>query len=222
VVDEAESLPDPQAIERARQGDHEAFRVLVERYQGRAYRLAVRVLRDEERARDAVQEAFLKVYAGLGRFEGRSSFYTWLYRVVMNLCLDMERRERSGRRVDLPDAEALERAARDAGTLGSLGWAGREPGPATAVERLELRRAVGVAIDALPDGPRETLVLREVHGLSYAEIAQVLGIPKGTVMSRLHYARKRVQEALRANGLVDDDEFRAEGEPRSGGRRPQE
>ncbi len=206
-----DGLPDEQAIERARGGDHEAFRVLVERYQGRAYRLAARVLRDEEQARDAVQEAFLKVYSSLDRFEGRSSFYTWLYRLVMNLCLDMRRRERPGRHVDLPDPAAFERAASEASDLANPGWRAHEEGPAHAMERSQVRKAVGAAIDALPDGARETLVLREVQGLSYAEIAEVLEIPKGTVMSRLHYARRRVQEALREAGIVGPEAIRAGG-----------
>ncbi len=185
--------------------------MLVERYQGRAYRLALRVLRDEEQARDATQEAFLKVYTGLGRFEGRSSFYTWLYRLVMNLCLDMRRRERPGRQVDLPDPGAFERAASEAGVLSDAGWRSHQEDPADALERGQVRQVVAAAIDALPDGARETLVLREVQGLSYAEISQVLDIPKGTVMSRLHYARRRVQETLRKAGITSPDAVRAGG-----------
>ena len=95
----AEAPADADVVQRARAGDHAAFRVLVERYQGRAYRLALRVLRDEDQAQDAVQDAFLKVYGSLDRFEGRSGFYTWLYRIVMNLCIDRKRRDRSDREV---------------------------------------------------------------------------------------------------------------------------
>lgn len=194
---------DAEAVARAREGDHEAFRVLVERYQGRAFRLAARVLRDEERARDVVQEAFLKVYGALRRFEGRSSFYTWLYRVVMNLCLDLRRREAreaKGREVEWSDET-------------SPGWEDAEvdpPGaphaeemPDVLLERAELRARMTAAIDALPEAARATLVLREVEGLSYEEIAQALEIPKGTVMSRLHYARRRVQAALAAAGVEE-------------------
>src|SRR5262245_64025589 len=86
-----------ELVDRARRGDHEAFRTLVERYQDRVYGLARRILRDPERARDAVQDGFLKAYAGLPRFEGRSGFYTWLYRLVFNQCIDMKRRDRSSR-----------------------------------------------------------------------------------------------------------------------------
>ena len=133
---------DAELIERAKHADHEAFRVLVERYQGRAYGLALRVLRNEEQARDAVQDAFIKVYGSLGRFEGRSGFYTWLYRLVMNVCLDMKRRDRSSRHVEWEEERA-------------------------------------------------------------AEIAQAVGVPKGTVMSRLFYARRRVRAALVEAGVVD-------------------
>ncbi len=197
---------DAEAIAKAQQGDHDAFRVLVERYQTRAYRLALRVLKDEERARDAVQDAFLKVYRSLGRFEGRSGFYTWLYRLVLNLCLDMKRRDRSDREV-----EWSEERLHPAGAAGAAGAAtGGTPaslesvdgGPAGALERAEIRKRVAAAIETLPDVQRETLLLREVEGLSYAEIAECLGISKGTVMSRLHYARKKVQKILLEEGLV--------------------
>jgi RNA polymerase sigma-70 factor (ECF subfamily) len=91
---------DADLVARARSGDTAAFRTLVERTQGRAFRLALRVLRDEEAARDVVQDALLKAYGSLDRFEGRSGFYTWLYRIVMNLCLDRKRRDRSDRHVE--------------------------------------------------------------------------------------------------------------------------
>ncbi len=175
--------------------------MLVERYQGRVYRLALRVLRDEERARDAVQDGFLKAYVSLDRFEGRSSFYTWLYRLVLNLCLDMRRRDRSDREVEWNEDHSAE-AARFADEAG-LGAAapGQPPGPGVALERSELRVRVAEAMETLPLEARETLMLREVDGLSYAEISEALGIPKGTVMSRLHYARKKVQQVLLEAGV---------------------
>jgi len=190
-------LPDVDAVARARRGDHEAFRVLVERYQGRVYRLALRILRDPEAARDAVQEGFLKAYGALDRFEGRSGFYTWLYRLVFNLCIDMKRRDRSGRHVEWDDAVASE----------------AEPGPMSAATDLgeperdaargELRDAVIRAVAELSEDARRTLLLREVDGLSYAEIARTLEIPKGTVMSRLHHARRRVRELLIEAGVLE-------------------
>jgi len=169
--------------------------VLVERYQGRAFGLALRVLRDEEQARDVVQDAFLKAYGALDRFEGRSSFYTWLHRIVMNLCLDRKRRERSARRVEW--SEEIEREVE------ADPEAPETPLPERALERAELRAELARAIAALPEDARRTLELREIDGLSYQEIAECLGVPKGTVMSRLHYARKRVRGALVAAGAVE-------------------
>jgi RNA polymerase sigma-70 factor (ECF subfamily) len=190
----ASNPDDADAVRRARAGDREAFRVLVERHQGRAYRLALRVLRDEEGARDVVQDAFLKAWGSLDRFEGRSGFYTWLYRIVMNLCLDRRRRRQTRREVEWSEAADAEGAA--------LAPALSDPGaaPDEALDRSQLRGLVARAIAELPDDARRTIELREIDGLSYQEIAQALGIPKGTVMSRLHYARRRLAAALRAAG----------------------
>jgi RNA polymerase sigma-70 factor (ECF subfamily) len=193
---------DAEVVERVRAGDREAFAWLVRRYQGRAWRLARRVVRDEEQALDVVQEAFLKAYRSLDRFEGRSGFYTWFYRMVMNLCIDAKRRDRSRRQVDLPEDRELEVAPGAAG-----GPAGADPGappePAAALERAELRAQLARAIAELPGDARRTLELREIDGLDYAEIARCLGIPKGTVMSRLYYARRRLRAALTRAGAVD-------------------
>jgi len=202
------SEPDPsdlEAVTRAAGGDHDAFRVLVERYQDRAYGLALRVMRDEEQAKDVVQEAFLKAYRSLDRFEGRSSFYTWFYRVVMNLCIDAKRRQPSGRMVEWDESHALEAPA---GTgLDAVDPARQQAsGPAGDLERAELRDTIGRAIEALPDDARQTLMLREVDGLSYSEIAKSLGVPKGTVMSRLHHARRRLRTLLAEQGVQDPSE----------------
>jgi RNA polymerase sigma-70 factor (ECF subfamily) len=186
-------------VEGAKAGDPAAFRVLVERHQARAYRLALRVLRDPEQARDAVQEAFLKVHTAIHRFEGRSAFGTWLHRLVLNQCLDMKRRDRSGRHVEWDEERSLELS--DAPDLAGGVDPEEDFGPAGALLRRELAEHVAAAIQTLPESARETLLLREVEGLSYAEISQTLGIPKGTVMSRLHYARKRVQQILTGAGL---------------------
>jgi RNA polymerase sigma-70 factor (ECF subfamily) len=173
----------------------------VERYQGRAYALALRILRDEEQARDAVQDAFIKVYGSIRRFEGRSSFYTWLYRLVYNQCLDHKRKDKSGRHVEWEEERLGEDRVLEETGAGAIG-SGRLPDPGVEFERAELRAVMARAIDQLPDDARETLLLREIEGLAYAEIAKTLGIPKGTVMSRLHYARKKLQEILQAEGVT--------------------
>jgi RNA polymerase sigma-70 factor (ECF subfamily) len=196
---------DLEAVTRAAGGDHEAFRVLVERYQGRAYGLALRVMGDDEQARDVVQDAFLKAYRSLDRFEGRSSFYTWFYRVVMNLCIDAKRRQPPGRMVEWDEGHALQ-APVGTGFDAVDPAHQQESGPAGNLERAELRETLQRAIEALPDDARQTLMLREVDGLSYSEIAKLLGIPKGTVMSRLHHARRRVRALLAEQGVDESGE----------------
>jgi RNA polymerase sigma-70 factor (ECF subfamily) len=193
---------DLEVIQRVRNGESEAFRLLVERYQGRAYRLALRVLRDEEAARDAVQDAFVKAYSALGRFEGRSSFFTWLYRLVMNQCLDAKRRDKSAREVAFEEGGGLElepeSSLNPVPEVDGVSFA-----PAATLMRKELLAHLARAIERLPPAARETLLLREVEGLSYAEIATALSIPKGTVMSRLHYARKQLQKLLVEAGVAE-------------------
>ena len=196
--------PETELVDRARRGDHAAFQVLVERYQDRVYALARRILRDPDQARDAVQEGFLKAYAGLPRFEGRSGFYTWLYRLVFNQCIDMKRRDRTSRHEEWDDEIA--RDAAPGANIDPLPLGTELADPASAYHRGQLREALAAAIESLPDDARRTLVLREVDGLSYEEIAKALRIPKGTVMSRLHYARRRVRDTLIANGAVEPGE----------------
>jgi RNA polymerase sigma-70 factor (ECF subfamily) len=191
-------LPDTEVVALAQAGDHEAFRILVEKYQGRAYRLAVRILKDEDLAKDAVQDGFLKAYGSLAKFEGRSGFYTWLYRLIFNLCIDMKRRDRSGRHVEWDET-----VARDIANVPGAAIPHTDAGPGRALERSQLRVALAEAIETLPEDARRTLVLREVDGLSYTEIAESLGVAKGTVMSRLHHARRRVREALVEKGVVE-------------------
>lgn len=208
---DGEEVSDEEAIRGVLAGNRDAFAVLVKRYQGRAFRLALRVLRNEESARDTVQDAFLKAYGALSRFQGRSSFYTWLYRLVMNQCVDAKRRDRSDRHVEWTDEGSGEIGA-DA--LLPPEVAGVRFEPAASVMRRELRERIAEAVGRLPEGPRETLLLREVEGLSYAEIAEIQRIPKGTVMSRLHYARKQLQSHLSEMGVAARAEARAGEKPR--------
>ena len=200
----SETSSDADVIEAVLAGEANAFRFLVERYQTRAHGLAMRVLRNEEAARDAVQDAFVKAYSNLGKFEGRSSFYTWFYRLVMNQCLDARRRDKGDRQVEYDEGGAVE-ANREASEMSVPEVAGVSFAPAATLMRKELRDVIGRAIEQLPDDPRETLILREVEGLSYQEIAEAQGIPKGTVMSRLHYARKQLQKLLVEAGVAAGD-----------------
>lgn len=192
----ARELTDGEAVERARRGDHEAFRVLVERHRGRVQALALRILRDRAAAEDATQDAFLKAYAALEGFESRSKFGTWMYRLAYNHCLDLKRRDRSSRQVEWDDAR---------GDVGETpAHALPPPPPGVAAERRELRAQLAQGVAALTEEARETLLLRELDGLSYAEIAEVLGVPEGTVMSRLHNARRRLRESLLALGVMPE------------------
>jgi len=191
-------LSDTDTVRLARDGDHEAFRILVKRHESRVYALALRLLRNPDWAQDAVQEAFIKAYRALRKFEGRSSFGTWMYRLTYNHCLDMRRADKSGRYVEW-DEERTNGSEME--LLDGPGLASSIRGPGEEVERAELREQLQKAIDTLPEAIRQTLVMREVDGLPYREIADVLGIPKGTVMSRLFHARHRLREVLREQGI---------------------
>ncbi len=186
------SVPADEAllIERAQRGDRVAFRALYERYHRRAYAVALGVVRDPADATDVVQDAFVKVYRHLDRFEGQAAFFTWLYRIVMNLSIDRLRR-RKVHNVEFDEglAYADEAPVLSAGsaTLGA---------PVAEALRRELGQAIDAALERLPEHHRAVLILREIEDLDYEAIAQVLEIPKGTVMSRLFHARRKLQQAL--------------------------
>jgi RNA polymerase sigma-70 factor (ECF subfamily) len=185
--------PDAELIREAQKGSHRAFEELVRRYSERAYRAAFRVVRDAQIAEDVLQEALLKAYRSLRSFESRSSFYTWLYRITVNLALDRQRRDKRGTTLEWNDE-----IARDVEPRGVVN---APADPEVASQRVQIRALVAEGIQGLPDGQREVLLLREVEGLSYEEIAQSMEISKGTVMSRLHYARKKMIAFLRERGV---------------------
>ena len=175
-------------IERCRAGDIAAFEPLVEKYRQRVWRLAFQVLRDREEAWDCAQDAFVRAFQSLASFRGQSAFYTWLFRIAMNVATDRLRargaRARAFGNQPVP-AEEWERTAPDPGERPDQAAVGAE-------RRLQIRRA----LDALPPNARTIIMLSDVEGLSYREIASVLNCPIGTVMSRLHNARKRLRSAL--------------------------
>jgi RNA polymerase sigma-70 factor (ECF subfamily) len=185
---------DWELVQRARAGHHDAFRELVERYQRKIAALALGMLRSREDALDVVQETFTKAYQNLERFKGDSGFYTWLYRIAFNLCVDQQRREVKEAHVPL---ETGERGGPEMLPLGD----GPRRDPAFEQARdAEVGRRLSAAIAELTPDHRAVILLREVEGLSYAEISEVLQCPKGTVMSRLHYARRQLQARL--HGLL--------------------
>ena len=169
-----------------------AFRKLVERHQRRAFAIAVGLVRDENDAREIVQEAFLRVYRGLGTFEGGSSFFTWLYRIVTNLSIDLMRKP--GRRA----AELDETRSVEGESEGDLALVSRIDGadPIDVVRRKEMAARIQTALDALPSYHRAVILMREIDGLSYEEMAEAMGVSKGTIMSRLFHARQKMQKAL--------------------------
>lgn len=188
---------DGPLVERARKGDRQAFRQLVERYQRKVFSLALGFLRDPDEARDVSQEAFLKVHKHLDSFQGNASFYTWLYRITVNLCIDLRRKAGRGASVEYDEKIAHEDAGTPADDLSPrrLGF-----DPARALQNAELRKHLNRALGELSESHRTVLLLREVDGLSYKEIADVMGCPEGTVMSRLFHARKQMQDLLREFG----------------------
>ncbi len=191
---DGERHDDRELLERARGGDQSAFRELVERYQQKAYGVAFGFCRNREDALDRVQEAFVKAYRNITRFEGSSSFYTWFYRILVNVCIDFIRKEKK-RKGDVGYEDGYEHDDKDGAfvsTTGSIGNAN----PVKALANQELGEKIQEAMGKLSESHREILVLREVEGLSYEELSEVLGVPRGTVMSRLHHARGKLKALL--------------------------
>lgn len=188
-----EAEEDRALIEAAKAGDKRAFRSLVDRHQRRAYSIAVSLVRDENDAREIVQEAFLRVYRGLDTFQGGSSFFTWLYRIVTNLAIDTLRKP--GRQVVEFD---LAREKADTVDEANFPLLSRVDGadPADMVHRRQLGGRIQAALDALPPYHRSVILMREIDGMSYDEMAVAMGVSKGTIMSRLFHARQKLQRAL--------------------------
>lgn len=191
---------DAELVRRAQAGDHAAFRELFDRYHKRVYSVAFGVLKNRHDALDCVQEGFVKVHRHLPNFQGSSSFYTWLYRIVMNLAIDQLRRRKTARPVEFDDG-----LRRDSHEPGDDAIVSRllDENPRKAVIRRELLERVQAALAELPEYHRQVILLREIEGMSYEEMAEALDVPKGTIMSRLFHARKKMQEALQ--GYVDGD-----------------
>jgi RNA polymerase sigma-70 factor (ECF subfamily) len=175
---------DQSLVAACRAGDTQAFGVLVRRYQDRLFPTVLRLTGHEEDAYDLLQDAFLRAYQKLGHFQGHSSFYTWIYRIAVNLAL-------SGRRKRRPVAERIEPADDP-----------RHSDPSLPLERAERDARIQVALNALAADHRAVVVLKDLDGLRYEEIATILGIPVGTVRSRLHRARGELRDRLR--GLVEE------------------
>ncbi len=179
-------------VKRVRGGDQRAFKLLVERYQRKVYAVALGMLKDKEEAMDVSQDAFVKVYKYLDHFKGDSSFYTWLYRITANICIDRIRKRGGAEHVEFDESVATDASEARIGALGSrLGT-----NPQKSALRRELAEKIQEALAQVPEKHRAILLLREIEGMSYEDLARTLEIPKGTVMSRLFHARTKVQKIL--------------------------
>lgn len=189
VVSDRET--DQILVERVQQGDKQAFGLLVSKYQRKLMRLVSRLVRDPAEAEDVVQEAFIKAYRALPGFRGESAFYTWLYRIGINAAKNYlatrSRRPPTATEFDSEEAEAFDNAEllRDQNT------------PERILMSKEIGATVNVAIEALPEDLRNAIILREIEGLSYDEIASVMECPIGTVRSRIFRAREAIAEKLK-------------------------
>ncbi len=191
--DETGEIDEKELVRMAKAGDHEAFRQLFERHNRRAYGLALGVVRNPDDALDVVQEGFIKAHRYLPKFEGTSSFYTWLYRIVMNLAIDHLRKRKRAKQVDFNDALShLEGEGGEDSLLPRILGAD----PSRSLMRREMREQISTALGQLSDNHRSVLMMREMEGLSYEEMAGVMKCSKGTIMSRLFHARKNMQQHL--------------------------
>ncbi len=180
-------------VERVQSGDREVFSLLVSKYQRRLLRLVMRFVRDSAEAEDVTQEAFIKAYRALSGFRGESAFYTWLYRIGVNTAKTWLITH--GRRVptvsDLAGDKDETEGAEDGGLLRD------DNTPDRVLMSRQIGETVNLAMDALPDDLRTAISLREIDGLTYEEIAQVMDCPIGTVRSRIFRAREAIASQLR-------------------------
>ena len=190
----ADADADALLVERVKQGDVRAFEMLVVKYQRRIERLIARMVRDTDLVQDIAQETFIRAYRALPQFRGESAFYTWLYRIAVNSAkkalMDMKRDPlvtESSMRLD-EDGEETSRAENEQ-TDGET--------PEALLASKEIAAAVNAAIEALSDDLRQAITLREIEGLSYEEIAEVMNCPIGTVRSRIFRARDAIAARLR-------------------------
>jgi len=184
-----------ELVTRAREGDRLAFDRLVELYAPAVYNLALRITRNREEAEDCVQEAFVRAYTGLRHFRGEAAFSTWLYRVTFNVAREAAKKHT---RHPLTASELMEVGSEETPELDRLGTRETvaQPDPEESLLTRQKREVIMKAIDALPEHQRTVILLYDVQGLSYEEVAGVLQVRVGTVKSRLNRARLALREAL--------------------------
>ncbi len=180
-------------VKRCQAGDTEAFDELVTRYRTRVFGMIYNMVHNEQDAWDLAQESFLKAWKSIGRFRGQSSFYTWIYRIVMNVTIDWLRKKKiKGGDAEFDDAIQLREIDPASKTVPRT-----EALPHQVMERDEIRARIEKAIGQLSPEHRAVILMKEMDDMQYHEIAEALGCSIGTVMSRLFYARKKLQSLLR-------------------------
>ena len=179
-------------IAKCQAGDTAAFNDLVTRYRQRAFAMIYNMVRNEQDAWDLTQDGFLKAWKSIGRFRGQSSFFTWLYRILMNVTIDWTRRKQIESGTEFDDTQGLREIEPGASTAPK-----GEMEPAANLSDKEIRARIDAAISRLSPEHRQVIVLREIEGLEYQEIADSMDCSIGTVMSRLFYARKKLQSMLK-------------------------
>ena len=184
-----EHSSDQALVERVQQGDKRAFDLLVRKYQNKIVHLVTRYLHDSTEALDVAQETFIKAYRALPSFRGDSAFYTWLYRIATNTAKNYLVAQNRRPPMDDIDAQDAEQFSGDTGLK-------EYATPEHLLLRDEIEQTISAAIEALPDELRTAISLRELEGLSYEEIAQVMDCPIGTVRSRIFRAREAIDERL--------------------------
>ena len=180
-------LSDSELVKQCQAGGKSAFQELVSRYHQKVYMVSLGLLRNREDAQDVAQEAFFRAYRKINSFQGGSTFYTWIYRIAVNISIDTQRRQK---RNPLDFRESMD------GVLEAQNEVARDP--FADVHEKELREKLTKAINELTPEHKAVIVLRTIEGMSYKDIGQILGCSEGTVMSRLHYARKKLQDKLSA------------------------
>jgi len=180
-------------VKRSQAGDTEAFDELVTRYRARVFSMIYNMVHNEQDAWDLAQDSFLKAWRSVGRFRSQSSFYTWIYRIVMNVAIDWLRKKHvRGGDAEFDDAIQLTQIEPASKTVPKM-----EPLPHQTMERSEIRARIEKAIGQLSPEQRAVILMKEIDDMQYHEIAEALGCSIGTVMSRLFYARKKLQNLLR-------------------------
>ena len=180
-------------VKRCQAGQTEAFDELVTRYRTRVFAMIYNMVHNEQDAWDLAQESFIKAWKSIKRFRGRSSFYTWIYRIVMNVTIDWLRKKQvKGAGMEFDDALQLKEIDPASRTVPKA-----DPLPHERMERTEIRAKIDKAIAQLSPEHRAVILMREIEEMQYHEIAETLGCSIGTVMSRLFYARKKLQNLLR-------------------------